>query len=199
MEKLKLIPQDEIENIANKHKVDISIINSLLSYWEIELYLNEYYKPLQELDLSADEITSRTEDWAELCVFYHENKSAIESEDPTIFEKVDFKSTQTNPKSLKLSRYYANQIIKTYLKRLIENNRLLDKDKADEILKRKHKLGKHQVSGIIERDFLIIIGANYLKTLNVKSKYAPIIRDLLSLLRIEEMTEVNIRQIIFRS
>jgi len=199
MGKLKKIPQYEIEKIAAKNKVDVSIINGLLEEWEINFCLSEYYKPLQELDLSADEINSRMEDWANLCHFYHINQSAIELEDPAIFKWADFRYPQRGTKSLKLSRFYANQIIKTYLKKLIANNQLLDKVGAEEILKNKHRIGKQQVRRIIERNWLIIIGADYLKSLNVKRKYAPIISDLLSILGIDEMTPGNIRQIINRS
>jgi len=192
MRKFEDISQDVIKHIANKHHVDPSIIKGLIEYWKIELALNDYYKPLQKLDLPNDEIDTIYDELAQLCLLYHDH-SVFNSENPEIFTNARFKYSRSG-KLFKLSRHFANQVIKSYFEKLKADGNLLNRAMAEEILEEYHHHGKRQIKGNIERNWLIKIGAEYLKTLKVERKYAQIISDIFIHLG-ENISPGNVRKI----
>jgi len=198
MKKLKKIPKDEVERIANKHKIDASVINGIIDEWGYyDNYLHDSFEAYKEFPDRKNDITLI--DLAKLSLFYYKNLEKIKLPKPKIFEKVKFKllgNLKTDP--LEFSEFVTNQIIKVYLEKMAHENLLFDQEKAEKILNFDNRQGKRTNDTITKRDEMIKLAAFYLKSKKIKS-YTPIINDLLSKMGFDEVEPGTIRQIIKRS
>lgn len=187
----KEITDSEIKEFAEKQRVNKSIIDELLFIWSQNLYYEEYYDSYDE-DPSPKEVAMRTIDWANLSILFHNNKSALESDESKIFTRAIFTPLNIMSKSLKLSSYTSNQIIKTYFKKLSKNKELLSIDDAEQILKQYGGRPQHYANTFLYNAY-IENALRLLKSKNIKN-YAKIISDLLSLMGIAEVKPGTIRQ-----
>jgi hypothetical protein len=188
----KEISDSEVKRISEKYNVSPATINEILVEWAIYLHMQD------DLPLSSDpaDVEERTRDWAQLSLFFHENKSSLGKENPLIFKEATFKSTKSN-KGLKLSSYFANHIISTFLKTSIKKSKLFDKATAEKILAEKPKVGKRRSNTTLVQDELIMIAYAGLSSEKVKS-YSPLVKELLSKSKVAELSEEAIRQTVYR-
>lgn len=205
MEKLKKIPQDEIEKIATKNKVDVSIITKIIEDWEYyNNYLHDSFEAFKRLPVPKyDDLWALIpqKELAELSLFYHKNRKEIERPQPRIFKKVTFTSLSPNiDDDLKLSEFVTNQIIKVYFEKMAKEFLLLDLQgyDAEKILNFTKRLGKRTADKTLKRDVMIKKAASYLKSKKI-NPYTPIIRDLLSKVGFGEWNLGYIRKIIGQS
>jgi hypothetical protein len=204
MEKLKKIPQDEVERIANKHEIDVSIIIKILDDWEYYDSLHDSFEAFKELPVPKyDDLWSiiPPKDLAILSLFYHKNHREIERPQPKIFKKVVFTSLSPNKnEDLELSEFAANQIIKVYFEKMAKEYLILDQQgyDADKILSYKKRSGKRTGDKILKRDIMIKQAGFYLKSKYI-NHYSPIIKDLLSKVGLGELKLGYIRKIIGKS
>ena len=202
MKKLKKIPKDEVERIANKHKIDVSIITGIIDEWEDYDYLHDSFEEYKESPFTKrDELpwSKDSEGWATLSLFYHDNRKKIELPEPKIFKKSSFTYLGPLKKDpLELSEFVTNHIIKTYLEKMANENLLFKQEEAAKTSNYHKRMGKRFNDTVIKRDTIIKLAANYLKSKRVKSR-TPIIRDLLSKVGLGEWNLGYIRKIIGQS
>lgn len=201
MEKLKKIPQNEVGRIANKHKIDASVINGIIDEWEYYDVLHDSFEAFKELPFPKYDELPWSKDpngWAKLSLFYYANRKEIELPEPKIFKKSSFTFGPLKTDTLELSEFVINHIMKTYLEKMANENLLLDQHRSEEIINFDARLGKRTNDTIIKRDAMIKLAAFYLKSKRIKS-YTPIINDLLSKMGLDKVEPGTIRQIIKRS
>lgn len=191
MSKWKEVQDNYIQQIAEKHRVDKSIIDSLVSEWQRILFVNEEWDNVK-YEPSGKEVVIRTIDLAKLSILYHENIEAFESEDPNVFLRSVLTKQDTELKSLKLSSATTNWIIKTYLQKLKKSNQLLSKDEAHRVIRQlEGRPNQYRPTDIYS--MYINTAIEFLKVERV-THYASIISELLSLMGIAEIKPGAIRR-----
>lgn len=189
MENFKRISDSKIALLSEEHKVSVEAINDILFEWSRYLHMCDEYENLPD-DFEGIDVA---EDVAKVSVFYHCNKSKVDDFDLSLFDGVVFTPHDTKQESLKLSGPYASSLFIRYLKFIQREKQLFDIELAREILKDKHKPGKRAEVRIFKENVFIEIAYYYLRHTNIKV-YAPLIKDLLSLMGIAEVKTGTVRQ-----
>lgn len=192
----KDISDSDLEQIAMRFKIDINILNRLMTEWYYYFFMGKNWHDYIDPEYYPEDRCIRTLDLALLSIFYHENKAMIKSKNPSYFEKVVFVPKNRAAEDLKLNSYFANQLVTSYLKKF-EDWEIMNKEDAIELLAKEHRRGKRPEVCIAERDDLIKGAANFLKSNDIRV-YAPVIKELLSKMDIALIETGTIRRIVNR-
>lgn len=196
MVKYREISDSDLKRISEEFKVSQEILNKIITEWSYYIYtLDDNINnpdPAEPTD-----IEQRMRDWAELSLFFHKNRLMLESENPAILKEASFKPVAKDKNPIKISGYFANQIMASYLSSLNKKGNLLGEEMAEMILNEKTKSG-NRISqiGLIQIT-LIMIAYSCLKPYKPRS-YAPIIVELLSISGITDLSYEAIRTAVSR-
>jgi len=193
--------RSKLEKIASRHQIDSNIIIGLVNELTIfNDYLHDSFEGFKNLPYPKWDDMPWSRDpkgWAELSLFYHNNKSNIDEGFRNIFKGVKLKLIDRK-ESLELTEFVVNDIMKSYFGKIVDENLLLNKATAERITEFK-KSGKQPIDENKKRDEMVKLSASYLKRNGINRGYTLIVIEVLMLFGYYNLSKGYIREIVSMS
>lgn len=188
-----MLTKEQVLDLAKRYKVSPDIIYQIEGEWADTLKrgkeYNDYYESITEIKNPIQV----SKDWAELSIFYHDNKDLLDNDKSEIIGMATFTPIAKNKKKIVLSEYYANKILISFINNC-DKSKFYDRIMAEETINyRKRRKTK---SDIFNRDQFIQMSGQTIK--QETESYAPLIQELLNIFDLGYTSQSAIKKVFLK-